>query len=1363
MSEVTQLTKNKRELLEKYLKNTLQTATEPNDRITQHERGEYIPLSFGQENMWLLAQMHPNTPIYNESSTIHLPGQLNVAALEYSLNAIIARHEILRTAFPLVDGAPVQQVYPELKLTLLVIDLRRMPVAEREPEAIRIATERARPCFDLATLPLLRATLIHLDDEDHRLYITLHHIISDGTIYKIFLPELFAHYTAFLQGIPAQLPSLPIQYADFTLWQRERLQSGALNKQLDYWKKQLVNASTSLDLPTDRPRPSVQTYHGKRLYFSLSRELAENIKALARSEGVTLYMTLVTAFYVLLYRYSGQTDISIGSTTSGHTRPEVQNLLGHFVNTLVLRANLSGNPTFQELLRQVRDVVLDANTHPDIPFTYLVKELQPERDKARNPLIQVLLSLAPPQPLSNGWIITQSDVELDTTKFEIYLSLDDQPDGFDAWLEYNTDLWDEETAWRMTEHWRNLLAGAVAHPQEHIANLPMLGDEERQRVLYGWNATERSYPLEQTLDQIFAAQVQQTPDSVALLFEGQHLTYSELNQRANQLGHYLRRQGIGPEKRVALCMESSLEMVVGILGILKAGGAYVPLDPGNPEDRLTFMLADAQAPILLTQQRLLDRLPQQRPQTFCLDTDWEQLAQESTEDLVCTITSANLAYLIYTSGSTGMPKGVLGTHRATVNRFSWAWETFPFTPDDVCCQKTSLSFVDAAWEILGPLLKGCRLVLLSEVVRKSIPQLVTQLTEDHVTRIILVPSLLRALLESYENLQERLPSLRFWVSSGEALSVELTKRFHERLPDCTLLNLYGSSEVAADVTYYDTSHLTQNNISIPIGKPIANTHVYVLDTQMQPVPCGVPGELYSGGEAVARGYLGHPILTAEKFWPDPFSSKPGARMYRTGDRARYLPDGTIEYLGRIDHQVKIRGIRIEPGEIEIALAQHEAVQSAAVVVREDTQGDRRLVAFVVPKHDIANEELLRHLEKSLPAYMVPSAIFQLEAMPLTPSGKIDRKALPKAPLTDIARGQGHEYVAPTSLEHFQLLQIWEELLDARPIGIRDNFFRLGGHSLLAARLSLRIEQVFGKKIALNMLFASPTIEELANALSQDHTDREQASVTVIQIGKKQRPFFFLHGDWTGGPFYCFTLAHTFGPEQPFYAINTYNFNGPVFPLTLEDMAAAHLKALRDIQPEGPYLLGGFCNGALIAYEMARQLQAAGQETDLLLLVAPVRITWPYKAFYKFTQSLSKIMGLKKRQQLDLYLRIRHGIRHLYRHARPTNDKTQDFDKLLAIDPRLSRFSPPREALYNDYVGVFSWLSTPYTFGFSPENASFVWAEKEMDIWSDWFEIAAHKETSMLPGTHMACVTDHIGLLAALMNNSLKKAQEKQNK
>ncbi|HEU5226842.1 MAG TPA: thioesterase domain-containing protein, partial [Ktedonobacteraceae bacterium] len=435
-------------------------------------------------------------------------------------------------------------------------------------------------------------------------------------------------------------------------------------------------------------------------------------------------------------------------------------------------------------------------------------------------------------------------------------------------------------------------------------------------------------------------------------------------------------------------------------------------------------------------------------------------------------------------------------------------------------------------------------------------------------------------------------------------------------------------------------------------------------------------------------------------------------------------------------------------------------QSAAVAVREDTQGDRRLVAYVVPKHDISNDELQRHLEKSLPAYMVPSAILQLDTMPLTPSGKIDRKALPTPAFSDIERGQGHEYVAPTSIEHFQLLQIWEELLDARPIGIRDNFFRLGGHSLLAARLSLRIEQVFGKKIALNTLFASPTIEELANALSQDSIEREQASVTVIQVGKKQRPFFFLHGDWTGGPFYCFTLAHAFGPEQPFYAINTYNFNGPSFPLTLEEIAAAHLKAMRAIQPEGPYLFGGFCNGGLIAYEMARQLHAAGQESDLLLLVAPVRITWPYKAFHRCMQSLGKLMGLKKRQQLDLFLRTRHMIRHLYRQAQPGNDKTQDFDKLLAIDPRLSRFSPPREALYNDYVGVFSWLSTPYTFGFYPKNASFIWAEKEMAIWSDWFDIASHKETSMMPGTHMACVTDHIDLLATLMSTSLKKVQEK---
>ena len=1358
MPETTQLSESKRMLLEKYLKSKQQavTSSSSGDSIPRHRREDYAPLSFIQEHMWLLAQMITDTPVYNDSVTVRLPGQLDVPALEQSLNAIVARHEIWRTTFPVIDGNPVQQIHPELKLDLSVTDLRHLPLAERESEAIRLATEQAKPFFDLTTLPLLRATLVHLGDEDHRLYMTFHHIILDGTIYKVFLPELYAHYKAFSQGKPSSLPPLPIQYADFAIWQREKLQPDTLTEQLSYWKKQLAQTPATLDLPTDHPRPARQTYDGKRLFFSFSHELTEGIRSLSKHEGVTLYMTLVASFYVLLYRYTGQTDINIGSATSGHNRIELQNLLGVFINTLVLRGDLSGNPTFQELLKQVSNLVLDANMHADIPFTYLIKEVLPERDHTQNPLVQVMLSLQPPIPvLPSGWTVTQSDAEINTAKFDIYLELDDRPDGFDAWLEYNTALWDEETAQRMIKHWRTILTSVVADPSQHIADLRLLDQQELQQVLYDWNATEHEYPRTQVLPQIFEAQAQDEADKIALIFEDHSLTYGELNRRANQLAHYLQRQGLELEGRVALCVESSLDLAVGILGILKAGGAYVPLDPTYPLERLAFMLTDAQAPLLLTQQRLLARLPQ-HAQAICLDTDWQQVAQESTENLCSAITPTNLAYVIYTSGSTGTPKGVQGTHRATLNRFAWMWDTYPFTEHDVCCQKTSLSFVDAIWELLGPLVKGQRVVIFPDDARKDLGQMVTQLARGYVTRMVLVPSLLRALLDAYEDIQERLPELRFWVSSGEALPIELAKRFHQRLPGCTLLNLYGSSEVAADVTCYDTSLLGDAVTCMPIGKPIANTRVYVLDPHLQPVAPGLAGELYSGGIGVARGYLGRPDLTAEKFIPDPFSSEPSARMYRTGDRARHLPDGSIEYLGRHDNQVKIRGLRIELGEIEAALTHHEAVKSAAVIVREDTPGDQRLVAYVVSQDEITSEALHLHMENSLPSYMVPSVILFLKELPLTPNGKTDRKALPAPDAVNVQHKQ--EYVAPVLLEHYQLLQIWEDLLDARPIGIRDNFFRLGGHSLLAAHLSLRIEQVFGKKLSLNTLFASPTIEELTQALSQEATSQGQTSVTVIQSGKGKRPFFFMHGDWTGGPFYCFTLAHACGPDQPFYAINTYQFNKPHIPLTLAEMAAAHVKVLREVQPEGPYLLGGFCNGGMIAYEMGRQLQEAGQQLELLLLVAPARTSRAYKITYALSQTLSKALLFKRRRQLNLYLHIRHSARHLYRLMRPGDEMLEDFDKLVAIDSRLNGMFPPLEALYKDYIGVFSWLATPYKFSFDPKKAHFIWAEQEMEIWNEWFDIALHKETSIMPGTHMDCVTKHVDLLSKIMQTSLGKVQ-----
>ena len=948
-------------------------------------REEELALSFAQQRLWFLHQLEGQNTTYNILSGLHLIGTLNGAALEQSIAEIVARHESLRTTFSTVDGVAVQVIHANPNIPVSSVNLEALPEVERVAEVQRLVQEESQRSFDLAHGPLLRVTLLRLGRESHILLLTMHHIVSDGWSMGIFFKELSTLYAAFSQGESASLPELPIQYADFAHWQRQWLQGEVLETQIEYWQQQLTGAPPLLDLPTDRPRPPVQTFRGRTQPFELSETLTQQIKKLSSQSGTTLFMTLLAAFITLLGRYSNQEDIVVGSPIASRNRSELERIIGFFANTLVLRVEISGNPSFRELLRRVRQVTLDAYSHQDLPFEKLVEELQPERNLSYNPLFQVMFVLQ--NAGSEDWefpglILTPLQIENVTAKFDLTLAMEERESGLRGVLEYNSDLFDATTITRMLGHFQMLLAGIVANPEYPISKLPLLTEAEQNQLLVKWNDTRAEYPKNKCIHQLFEEQVEKTPDAVALVFEDQQLTYKELNSRANQLAHYLQQLGVRSETLVGICVERSPLMVMALLGIFKAGGAYIPLDPSYPPERLALMLEDARVSVLLTQQARVEGLPPCSGQVVDLDNNdlWEK---EGVENLTNNVQSENLAYILYTSGSTGKPKGVAVEHRSVVALLSWATEVFTTEQLAGVLASTSFCFDISVFELFAPLSCGGKIILAENVLH-----LPTLPAAEEVTLINTVPSAIAELVRT-KGIPDRVGTVNL---AGEVLPQRLGQLIYQQNTIEKLFNLYGPSED----TVYSTYALVKRNgqKAPPIGRPVYNTQVYILDYQLQPVPIGVCGELHIGGAGLARGYLNRPDLTAEKFIPNPFSDEPNAKLYKTGDKVRYLSDGNIEFIGRIDNQVKIRGFRIELGEVEAVLGQHPAVRDCAVVVREDETENKRLVAYVVSSQEaISISELRRFLKQKLPDYTIPSAFVLLEAMPLTPNGKVDRRAL----------------------------------------------------------------------------------------------------------------------------------------------------------------------------------------------------------------------------------------------------------------------------------------------------------------------------------------------------------------------------------
>ena len=1042
--------------------------------------GASIPLSSTQRRLWFVSQFNPQSPAYNVPLAAKLSGSLDRDLLVETLNEIVRRHESLRTTFADNRGEPCQIIAPasdngsaSTRVALPLIDVTHMNEAAQEARAQTLVLAEARRPFDLVSGPLMRCTLIRLAADEHILVVVMHHIVTDGWSLGIFWKELGILYESFSDGQASPLPD-PIQYADYAEWQRGWLSGERLEEHLAYWRQQLAGAPSLMELPTDRRRPATPSYEGKKKALLISNEAAAALRELSASQGATLFMTLLAAFKVLLCRYSGQTDIVVGTPVANRNRVEIEGIIGPLVNTLVMRTDLSGNPTFRELLRRVKETVVGAYAHQDLPFENLVEEISPERDPSRNPIFQTLCVLqnAPLKLIEfSGLKLRPQQIEHSISKFDVSL-LANHRRGLKVALVYSNDLFNDATIDRMLGHLNSILENALVDPEQPILDIPLLAEAERDRLLVEWNQTQKEYSGDTSVQQLFAAQAERTPDGIAVSFSGHELSYAELNRRTNKLAHYLRRLGVGPETLVGVCVERSIEMIVGVLGVLKAGGAYLPLDASYPSGRLEFMLEDSQAAILLTQERLWKNLPP-HPQPVYLDLDWQAIARESTENPASGASADNLAYVIYTSGSTGKPKGVLLEHQGLCNLAEAQVRMFDTGPGSRLLQFASLSFDASVSEIFVALLSGATLVLARKEELMPGPALPELIRRQGITKVTLPPTLLTTL-----DPQEA-SSLETVMSAGEACSADILRRWSLGR---RFLNGYGPTEVTVAAT---TGIHTSESEGPNIGRPLPNKKTYILDERLQPAPVGAAGDLYVSGIGLARGYEKRPDLTAEKFIPDPFSSDDGARMYKTGDLARYLPDGQIDFIGRKDHQVKIGGNRIELGEIEAALNGHPAVQASVVVVREEP-GVKLLAGYVVfaEPQSCTTGELKKYLRGRLPDFMVPSSLMVLESLPQLSNGKVNRQALPKP---DRLRPEISQTYVPARTELEKILApIWEAVLGLEKIGVHDNFFELGGNSLRAAILVNKLQQNLGEVVYIVALFDAPTIAELAGYLEKQH-------------------------------------------------------------------------------------------------------------------------------------------------------------------------------------------------------------------------------------------------------------------------------------
>jgi amino acid adenylation domain-containing protein len=1154
-------------------------------------------LSFAQQRLWLLAQLQGSSATYNMPIALQLNGNLNIDVLHSSLADLLNRHESLRMYFPTVAGQPQVAIRSLDEIAVLTVqDCRELGTGNKGeldldtqcPNIQDLIDAHAQEHLDLNTGPLFKAKLLQLEEQKSVLAINMHHIISDGWSMGVFLRELWQVYTAYSQGQTPTFAPLPIQYSDYAAWQRHWLQGEVLEKQINYWKHQLGDASPLLELPTDYPRPAQQSYRGQRYIYALTPELTAAVNAFSQQQGVSLYMTLLATLSILLSRYSRQEDLCIGSPIANRTHSQTEGLIGFFVNTLVMRQQIKLEPSFIEFLQQTRQTCLDAYAHQDVPFDVLVEKLRPERSMSYNPLFQVMFALennASPDLDLSGLDTELLGVKGAIAKFDLTLMVMEDDHQLNCSWEYATDLFKEGTIQRMAEHFEVLLQGMIEHPQKPIHTLPLITAAELLQ-LQCWNQTQTDDPDDKTLVDIFEEQVAKNPQNIAVVLESQQLTYQQLNQKANQLAHYLlKNHQIQPDTLIGISVERSLEMIIGLLGILKAGGAYVPIDPNYPPERIQFMLEDSGISILLTQSLILNKLPLNElvnsPQVICLDA--ENLAEESTANPSPQSTPDNLVYVIYTSGSTGRPKGVMIEHRGLVNLTLAVDEILQIQPQSSVLQFASFSFDASIWEIATTLGAGACLYLAQKDTLLPSQDLVNFLENCQISHITIPPSVLSLLPPA------TLPNLQVLVNAGEACPAEIVNQW---ATGRRFFNGYGPTES----TVCTSIAVCQPDGKKPlIGQPLSNLRTYILDRHHQPLPPGIPGELCIAGVGLARGYLNRPETTAEKFIEVELFSQV-ERIYKTGDLARWRDDGNLEYLGRMDEQVKLRGFRIELGEIESLLLQYPLVKEAVVTVNK-TENNQSLIAYVTGIDDDFCNDLKKYLKSSLPDYMIPAQILVLDKLPLTPNGKIDRKALPVPNISVQAA-----YTPPRHKVEAQLAQIWSALLERQKIGIHDNFFDLGGHSLLAVKLLNLVQQELGQQLALRSLFQNPTIAQLAQHIGNREIQESNPDLVTIQPLGDATPLFCVSGS-NGHGFYFRDLAINLGTEHPVYGLDAPGRDGlSILPHSVADHASQLIAQLRQQQPQGPYILLGYSSGCSVAFEIASQLEQQGEKVSLLAIL-----------------------------------------------------------------------------------------------------------------------------------------------------------------
>ncbi len=1350
------LSEARRALLEKYLRGEMErgkskTAVIPRRGLIR------APLSYSQQQIWLHSQLAGADLIYNEPITIHHRGEPNVSALEQSFGEVVRRHEAWRTTFEWEGDNGVQIVREApANISIPVNDLRSH--SQKETEALRLATEDARRPFDLRRGPMYRLRLVRLGEREHRLFIALHHIIFDGvSLYRIFVPELLACYEALIREQPDPLAELSIQYSDYAVWQRESIARLA-PEHLAYWET-VLRDPPDLELKTDRPRPATQTFTGAMEIFEIPATTATQLKALSQDHGATLFMTMTAAFMTLLQNYSGQEDIVIGGISSGRKRDETMGLLGCFLSTIPIRCAFPKALPFTEVLARVRMATLGALSHDEVPFEMLVQRFAQRRDPARAPLVQALIVVEPPlDPLPEDWGFTHMDVEMGTTKFDLQLGLDDRAYGFSGRFVYNTDLFDRETIVSMKERWLRLLDAVANHPDARVCDLVQGLPAQALMPPPEWNGRRTDYPRDSAIHEIFEQQVRLRPSPVAVEFGKTEWSYDRLNRAANRLARRLQKLGVERDVPVGVLMERSPEMVMALLGVLKAGGAYVPLDPSDPAERRSFMMNETQMPVILTHKGFAAHAAKS------LQVDADSFADEDESDLATPTRAEDLAYIIYTSGTTGKPKGVAIPHRGVV-RLVKNNDYLTLSPEETFLQLAPISFDASTFEIWGALLNGGKLVIIPAAF-PTLKEIGRAVRESRVTTLALTSGLFNAMVdEQLEDLQ----SLRQLLTGGDVFSPTHAAKAASVLESVRLVNGYGPTESTTLACCHTIEPKDLGGSSIPIGKPIANTSVFILDEDENPVPIGVTGELWIGGDGLARGYWRREELTAQKFIE--YSGDNHRRLYKTGDLARWRSDGIIEFLGRTDDQIKLRGFRIEPGEIETVLKEQPGVRDCAVVLHRPKSSEKQLVAYVVGEASL--DELRAAIRQSLPDYMVPSVLAPLASLPLTPNGKLDRSSLP-APVEPAQKSSGDSTRPYLGLQ-VQLLDICRDLLAVRDIGIRDNFFELGGNSLLALRLLHRAEIISGKAVLPAVFFSKPTMEFLAAELTRQVNEESPPILKVNESGS-QTPFFYLHGDLFGGGFYSSKLSRALGPDRPFYVLPPFDVRHCSKAPSAEEMAAAHLQTLRSVCPRGPYIVGGFCLGGIVAYELAQRIVASSERVEMLLLIDASPEDKALRAARGLCQSLGRWFGWDEEQQLNYFRRCwlrREQFFLWWKNDARTRAQLLVRQVVQALGKVWDRFRPklqnvngalavvPSAARHRDVLATFLWSAAGYRAKEYRGQMVALISEDLLDrgdhLEDAWKKLAPKATVRPLKGSHLECITAHVDNLAQTIDGILSPA------